>query len=133
MEAKSPWTETVLYYLLWAISTFLILVDIWAVRIAVMSISAVLVRTFPPRNTADDPAWTLGAIDMFAWFILTAIGLGVTILIEYRLRRASDTVSATSGAQQEGGPRKMLRTALIIWAWQAAAVAISLLIRVFVR
>jgi len=27
----------------------------------------------------------------------------------------------------------MLRTALIIWAWQAAAVAISLLIRVFVR
>lgn len=133
MQDKTPWTEMVLYYLLWAISTFLVLVDIWAARLGILSIAAMLVRLFPPRSSADDPAWTLGAIDMFAWLILIALGLGFTIFIEYRLRRASDTVSTTSGAAQDGGPKRMLRTSLIIWAWQVGVILVSLLIRILAR
>lgn len=133
MEGKTPWTEMVLYYLLWAISTFFVLVDIWAARLGVLSISMMLTRAFPPRNSADNPAWTVGAIDMFTWLILVAVGLGFTILIEYRLRRASDTVSATSGAAQDGGPRRMLRVAMITWAWQAGVIIVSLLIRLLAR
>ncbi len=128
MQQRTPWTEVVLYYVLWAISTFLILVDIWAVRLGVMSLASIIVHSVPTQMP-QDPGYTLGAIDIFLWLILIAAGLSMTILIEYRLRRAWDTMSPTSGAPEDGGPKRMVRTALKTWAWEAGVAILSLVVR----
>ncbi|MGI6374965.1 MAG: hypothetical protein ACOX3S_03040 [Anaerolineae bacterium] len=130
MEHKTRWSEGALHYLLWAATTLITLVDILAVRMAVMSIATAIVAAIPRPITADDPRWTLSAVELFTWFFLIAAGLGFTIFAEYRLRTAMDDVSPTSGAPVDGGPRKQMRTALTIWAWQAGIIVVGLIISV---
>lgn len=124
MRDKSSWSEGALYYLLWAIVTLLVLVDILAIRTLVMSIAGAI-AAIPRPITADDPRWTLSAIELFTWFFLIAMGLGFTIYAEYRLRSALDKVSPTSGAETDGGRRNLLRTALRIWAWQVGIIILG--------
>ncbi|MEN6479272.1 MAG: hypothetical protein ABFD20_06510 [Anaerolineales bacterium] len=133
METKAPWTETALYYVLWAISTFLILGDILALRRGIQTLVAWLLELFPPRNSADDPAYILGAVDLVLWLVLIAAGLAVTILIEYHLRRAGGSVHETSGAPKESGPKRMLHTALVTWAWEIGVVVLGLAIDLSIR
>lgn len=133
METKTPWTETALYYLLRAISIFLILGDILALRRGFQTLVAWLLEMFPPRNSADDPAYIMGAVDLVLWLVLIAAGLAVAILIEYRLRRAADTTREGNGAAKEGGPKRMVRTALVTWAWEAGVILLGLMIDLSIR
>ncbi|NLX36573.1 MAG: hypothetical protein GXY68_07810 [Chloroflexi bacterium] len=132
MEHGKRWSEGALYYVLWGVTTLITLIDILAIRMAVMSISTAIVAAIPRPITADDPRWTLSAIELFAWFILIAAGLGFTIYAEYRLRRSLDTVSPTSGAEVDGGSRKLIRTASVIWAWQVAIIVVGFAIGIII-